>query len=455
MAQRVGVRGTSVSGSAPPTQTRLKYDRSDRILMKALADAPALHIVIKKQMKRPTGSFKFYMYEDDYETFGFDIQGCDANGTAAAITTSTQYLKSTTALRTYLQKNDILHISVDANNQTAADGTVAAAGENVIIEEFLTDYVMRVTRAGGAGTQTYNVTAGSGNTVYAEKLMSAFEDASYSPTSISQSLDEDYNYLQTFRKSWMVSNRNNLEDMYGEKDLQLEARRKRTSQFREMERTLWTGTRYARYASTGLTQSMTGGILPYVADTSTTYTRVAVYDSTKDLVNSSGDGTQRIWRVNKNFDLPNMNLYLEKALKYGNKSSKVLYGGRGFVTKFENLYQHKFGAFDYDVDSFGFAVAMVKNTFGIIPLAVENEFSSNNYGYHYHAACIDHDYLWYRYYAGKCIVKGCGYSTSDIHTHKEIQQNDQAARKDELFGDVGWDQKHRNSHSWIMWDGTE
>ena len=125
------------------------------------------------------------------------------------------------------------------------------------------------------------------------------------------------------------------------------------------------------------------------------------------------------------------------------------------ISPFENLYQHKFGAFDYDVDSFGFAVAMVKNTFGVIPLAVENEFSANNYGYHYHAACIDHDYLWYRYYAGKCIVKGCGYSTSDIHTHKEIQQNDQAARKDELFGDVGWDQKHRNSHSWIMWDGTE
>jgi hypothetical protein len=452
MAQRVGVRGTSVSGGAPPTQSRLKYDRSDRILMKALADAPALHIVIKKQMKRPTGSFKFYMYEDAYETFGFDIEGCSAAGADAAITTSTVYFKSATALRTYLQKNDILHISSYALNQTNTDGTVAAAGENLIVEEFLTDYVMRCTRAGGAGTQTYNVTADSGDTLYAETLSPAFEDASYSPVAISQSLDEDYNYLQTMRKSWMVSNRNNLEDMYGEKDMQLEARRKRLTFFRNMERTLWTGTRYGRYASTGLAQTMTGGILPYIADTSATYTRVAVYTEASDLV--TGTGAQRIWKVNKNFDLPNYNRFLEKALKWGSRSNKVQYGGRGFVTEFENLYQSKFGAFDYDVDQFGFAVAMVKNSFGMLPLAVENEFSPNNNGYNYNFAVIDHDYLWYRYYGGQCIVKGCGYGTSDVHTHKEIQQSDQAARKDELYADVGWDQKHRDAHAWGIWDGT-
>jgi len=462
MAQRLGVRGTSTAGAAPPTQTRLKYDRSDRILMKSLADAPALHITIKKAKKRPTSSFKFYMYEDDYEVFSFELEGADAVGADAALATSTIYFKSATKLSEYLQAKDILHISLWDENQTgvigtgdgASDGTAALAGENIIVESFVNDYVIRVTRQGGAGTQAYNVTGLINTLLTAEHIGNAMEDGSLSPDPISQSLEEDYNYLQNMRITWSVSNRNQHEEMYGGSDLQLEARRKRLTLFRRIERSFWTGSRYARYSGSSLVQSFTGGILPYVIDLSATHTRVDAYDASGDLV--KGDGTQQMWLVNKNFSINNWNKFLEKAFKYGTRNSKVGYGGRGFITEFENMYEGKFGAFDYDVDQFGFAVAMAKNTFGILPIAVEQEFSTNNAGYNFHFVVVDHDYVWYRFGKGACSVMNgqCGYSNTDIHVHQNIQARDAAYRKDELYVDFGWDQKHRNAHSWLAWDGT-
>jgi hypothetical protein len=58
--------------------------------------------------------------------------------------------------------------------------------------------------------------------------------------------------------------------------------------------------------------------------------------------------------------------------------------------------------------------------------------------------------LWYVYGEGPCAVKNCGNTNSDVHVHQEIQANDEAHRKDELFVDFGFDQRFRKAHSLLI-----
>ena len=460
---RIGILGVSAAGSAPPLQTRRKYDRSDKILMRALADAPILHLIIQRMQKRGVGDIKYYMMEDDYFIQNGTLKGCSEAGADAALTTSLQYLYITgpnsEAASTFIRVDDKLHIPAFQTAQSnthgtgdgSTDGVAMIAGEDVLVIEVVSDYVVKVARGGGAGTLAGNMTAASAATLNFEHKGNVLADASSSPSAISQALEEDYNYREVKRVPWDVSGRNMMQDMYGQNDLQRLAIKNRTQLFRYMERTFWTNHRALAYGSNGLEKSHTGGFMEFVADTSTTGTRVAAYDASKDLV--MGDASQRVWKVNKNLTLDNYNKFLEKSLKYGSRS-KLYVGGREHLTYLESMLRPYYGSFDWDVDTFGFGVMMARNSFGQIPIVVEQEFSDGAAAYGYCAAVLDMDYLGYVYGEGPCAVKGCGNTNSDIHVHQEIQANDANHRKDELFVDYGWDQHFRKAHSLLIADSS-
>lgn len=463
---KTGILGVSDSGSSPPLQTLRKYDRSDRIYMRALGRAPLLHLMTTKHQKRPVGDIKYYVTEDDYYIQGGTLKGCTVAGADTALTTSLGYVyvagPASEAANTFLRVGDKLHVPAFQTNQTntkgtgdgSTDGTVMVAGETMIVEEIVTANVVRVTRGGGAGTLTGNVTAGSGNTLNFDLMGAAFADASASPDGLADSLDEDYNYREIFRIAWDVSGRNLMQDMYGTPDVQRLAVKSRTQLFRYIERRCLFGHRHLGYNSLGHEISHSGGLFEYIADTSIDGTRVAAYDASKDLV--TGDGTQRIWKLNKNFTLDNINHFMERAYKYGeNKDRKALVAGRKFLVMLENLLRPYYGSFDWDVNTFGFNIALAKSSWGVLPIVIEEEFSEGSSGYDYCAVAVDFDYLWYTYGEGPCAIKGCGNKNSDVHLHQEIQANDEAHRKDELFADIGWDQKFRKAHSLIIAESTD
>ena len=462
MAEKMGILGISNAGSAPPLQTRRKYDRSDKILMRAFLDAAVMHIIIQKMQKRGVKDLKYYMFEDDYLINNGTIKGASNAGADAAITTSTAYFNvygpNSEAAETFLSVDDKIHIPAQQVLQTAVkgtggvtDSTVMLAGEDFIVAEIMGGNLVRVTRGGGSGTLSGNITAISGSALNFEMKGVVLGDASSSPVARSNDLEEDYNYREVKRFPWDVSGRLLMQDMYGTPELQRRAVHARTMLFRYMERTFWTNHRYLSYGAGGLEKSHTGGFFEFVADTSTTWTRVSTYDASKDLV--LGDGAQRVWMVNGGLSLANWSKYMEKALKYGSRN-KLFVAGREFMVALENLLRPYYGSFTWDEDTFGFQIVMVRSMFGTIPFLVEQEFSSGAAGYGYNCACLDMDYLWYVYGEGPCAVKGCGNTNSDIHIHQNIQDNDAAHRKDELFVDFGWDQRFRNAHSWVIWDGT-
>jgi len=462
-SNRIGILGVSTGGSAPPLQSLRKYDRSDRIIMRALSDAPILHIIITRQMKRGVKSVKYYMSEDDYFIQNGTLKGSTSAGADAALTTSTVYIyvagPSDEAANTFMRVGDKINIGAFQTNQTATkgtgdgstDGIVQLAGEDMIVREIISANVLRVARNGGAGTAIGGVTAGSGNTLNWDHKGNTLGDASASPSALSDALEEDYNYREVQRRPWDISGRNLMEDSYGMADLQRLAIKNRTQFLRDMEKKFWTSHRYLTYTAQNLDESHTGGWMEYVADTSTTGTRIAAYDASKDLV--MGDGTQRVWLVNKNFGLHNWNSFMEKSLKYGSKN-KLGVGGREYLTNLENTLRPHYGGFDWDVDSFGFGIMMARTSFGEIPIAVEQEWSDGAAAHKYNFGVVDMDYVWYTYGMGPCAVKGCGNTNSDLHIHKEIQANDELHRKDELFADFGFDQRFRKAHSWLIWDGT-
>ena len=463
MSEKIGILGVSTAGSAPPLQTRRKYDRSDKILMRALADAPVLHIIIQKMQKRGVGDIKYYMSEDDYLINNGTIKGCSSAGADAAITTATAnfYVRgpNSEAANTFLSVNDKLHIPAQQTNQSAVkgtggvtDSTVYVAGEDLVVAEIVSANVIRVTRGSGAGTQAGNITCSSGSYLNFELKGNVLADASSSPEARNNDLEEDYNYREIKRFPWDVSGRLLMQDMYGSPELQRRAVHARTMLFRYMERGFWTNHRYISYNADGNEVTHTGGFFEFVADTSATWTRVPVYDASKDLV--LGDATQRLWMVNGGLSLANWSKYMEKALKYGSRN-KLFVCGREFAVELENLLRPYYGGFGWEEDTFGFQIALARSMFGTIPFLVEQEFSSGTGAYGYNCACLDMDYLWYVYGSGPCAIKGCGNQNSDIHIHQNIQDNDAAHRKDELFVDYGWDQRFRNAHSWVIWDGTK
>ncbi|MCK5015591.1 MAG: hypothetical protein KAS32_00850 [Candidatus Peribacteraceae bacterium] len=460
---RIGILGVSTSGSAPPLQALRKFDRSDRIIMRAFSDAPMMHIMIQRGMKRGVKSVKYYMTEDDYFIQSGTLEGATAAGADTALTTAVQYLTvlgpASESANTFIRVGDILHVGAMQTNQTATkgtgdgttDGTVQLAGEDMIVREIVSANLVRVARNGGAGTATGGVTAGSGNTLNWDHKGNIFGDASASPAALSDALEEDYNYREVQRRPWDISGRNLMEDSYGMADMQRLAIKNRTQFLRDMEKKFWSNHRYLAYTAQSLDESHTGGWFEFVSDTSTTWTRIAAYDASKDLV--IGDSTQRVWMVNSNFGLSNWNTFMEKSLKYGSKN-KLGVGGREYLTNLEDLLRPYYGSFDWDEDTFGFGVVLARTSFGQIPIVVEQEWSDGAATYKYNFACVDMDYVWYTYGMGPCAIKGCGNTNSDLHIHKEIQANDEAHRKDELFADFGFDQRFRKAHSWLIWDGT-
>lgn len=455
--ETLGAIGVSAAGSAPPLQTLRKYDRSDKILMRGLAQAPVLTSIIGKNRKRAVGDIKYYMTEEDYLIQNGTLQGDNGSGTAAAITTSTAYFKiigpSSELGSTFIRPGDMIHLPAVQTTQSAAEGTVYPQGEDVIVEEWVQPSVARVTRGGGNGTRAGNVTASSGNSLNFEMKGIVVADDSSSPLPRANTLEEDYNYREIRREPWAVTARAMMQDNYGMPEEQRLAIAHRTNLLRYMERSFFTNIRYLGYDANGSERSHTGGFFEFIADTSATWARNTAYTSTYDLV--TGDGTQRIWTVNKNFSLDNWSKFMEKATRYGNATGKIGVGGRGFLIELENLLRPYYGGFDWSVNEFGFGVVKANGSFGSNPIMVENEFSLGANGYDYNFCLLDMEYMGYVYGQGPCAIKGCGNQNSDLHVHTEIQANDAASRKDELFVDFGWDQRFRKAHAWLRWDGSK
>ena len=434
MASQLGARATSQSGGAPPLQTRRKNDRSDLIIFKEVNHAPMMTKLVASGQKKVTGDPKYYMFEQDYETFEFELGGSDAAGAAATLGTTTTLIRITN-IGDILQPGDLIHVPAGDDDQSTAEGTVKAAGEVMIFEEVLGTNHGEVTRGGGAGSATSNVaTSVAANTIKSQMASNINAEGATSRTALSGQLEEDYNYTAIFRSSWEVTGTLDATDLYGGDEQMIEARQKRRSFVRNMERRWWFSHRYIRY-SAGKPQRQSGGWLEYIADTDSSGTRVAVYDSSKDLI--SGDGTQRMWLAGTNWSIDNFNKFVEKATQFGNRI-KTGYAGPGFMTTFENKMR-PFVRMQWTTDSFGVKVARYECTHGIINFIVEPEFYGELTD---DLVLIDDQFSWYRFMKGR-----------DVQVRKNIQPNDADSFKHELFAEVGPDQKFRNSHSWLTAKG--
>ena len=89
MATQLGSRVTTKSGGAPPLQTRRKNDRSDQIVFQEINHAPMMTRILKGGQKKVSGDPKYFMLEQDYETFEFEVTGALAAGTSTTLATNT------------------------------------------------------------------------------------------------------------------------------------------------------------------------------------------------------------------------------------------------------------------------------------------------------------------------------------------------------------------------------
>ena len=434
----LGARATTNTAGTIPLQTRRKFDRSDLIVFKEVNHAPMLTKVLRGGNKRVTTDPKYYVFEDDYEKFEFELTGAVVAGTSTTLATDTTYI-FITSLQDFLKAGDALHIPAGDPNQSNAPGTVAAAGEDIIIEETIGTNAARVTRFGGAGAQAYGCTnAAAANTIKASLIGAPTHEGSTSPTALSGALTEDYNYTEIDRLPWENTGSNIATTFYAGPDEQREARLKRKTFMRNLERSWWHGHRNIRRVS-GKPKRHRGGWFEFIADTSSAGTRIAVYDSTKDLI--TGDGTQRMTNFGTAWSVDDFNNAMEKAFQYGGKL-KTGYAGPGFITRFENVMR-PYVRMQWTVDKFGQKVASYQCTHGMVDLIIEPEWYNE---YTNDLVIIDEAYSWYRY-MGKCKI--CNSSSRDIHVHTNIQAKDVDGVKNELFADIGPDQKHRNAHTWL------
>lgn len=440
MAGYQGPLGTSYAGAAPPLQDRRKYDLSDKIIERFISAAPLYGILSNKMKKKLVGDPEFKHWEDAETTFTATLEGCDAAGSDAALTTSLVTVKIAGA-EDFLQVGMYLHVPQNQTNQTTAAGTVRLTGENMKIAaiDAALDKVTVVRDTNTAG----NVAAGSGNHLTFYILPSPNQEGSTAPDAMQDALGVGQQYCKIYRRAVDVTGTRMATDMYAGSDLQ----RQRTKAFdftvRAVERDFFHSI-LARDSVNGKYRRTMRGLLDWMwtptdspADPDTA---VAVYSSTTDLV--TGTGTSRIYNVGGTLTLLNWYRFLEKAFMWGS-SRKIGFCGSTFLSEFQYMLSNKV-QMPPQKQRWGLEVYDFAAPAGVLTMVHEPALLG---GYSSDCVVLDLDPLGYAYTAAE---PGSKYSGSrDIRLIKDIGENSYDGTKEEVFAEVAIKLAFLKAHSWI------
>jgi len=262
------------------------------------------------------------------------IKGDNGAGTAAALTTATAYINmtdSTTTIsnaRKLVRVGDQLHIHPYQDNQTTAEGTVAATGEVMEINSIAANgsYV-GVTRNIGSSATTANVAADSGKALTAFLLPAAMGETARSRQALVHSMLDQNNYIQRFQEPFSVSHDTEATELVGGSRFAREAKQKLLKFLSDIEFQLMFGRKKLDVSGSD-PKYYTQGWLPYIAGDTTTY---AAYTATNDLVTGNGQG--RIWVVGSpdQINLHNWLTLVDRCYLEGS-DNKVFVCGGGFYT---------------------------------------------------------------------------------------------------------------------------
>jgi len=382
------------------------------------------------------------IYGDDGTT------AAGTNGTTT-VTTSIIYFTMTdltdtiTDARKLVQVGDTLQVHPNQDTQTATAGTVAAAGETMLILAISSDggYIT-VERNHGSTANTANVTTGAStaNWFQAEIQSDSRSSKARSRSALAHADQTDYNYIQTFEVPYEVDLDTSNTLLVGGDLMPRQQKSKLITMMGNVDRAIMDGRRDIA-VSDGDPAFYTGGFRPLVVGDTTTY---GAYIAANDLV--TGTGSSRIWNVGSknNFSTHNWLTFIERLYSEGSQN-KVLICGPGFFTMFLQALE-------------GYLTMELTGSTGI-PIGMEVMAWNHGYGKplefmnypawrgprSYDAMVLDYDYIG---------LMGFGDTNGELNIWKGkgglgLEENDSRVPKHSWFTQLGANITYPLAHAYI------
>lgn len=301
---------------------------------------------------------------------------------------------------------------------TSSDTSIVVDTGDLFYEEALvkvpsTGEVMRVNPS-GVSTNTLTVTRGYGGTTAAALpdntvlliIGGAREEGDRSKAARTREPVEVYNWTQIF-KTWVEESGTELssEDDTLPHDWTFQQHARMIEHQKDKELTFWFG---APGDQAGVTKHVrtTGGVEHY---------------ANQNTFDAGGTLTETEFET-----------FLRPALRYGSRSSKVLFVSRLIASVLNNFSQGKLQTTVGDT-MYGVAISRWISAHGQIKIVPHDLFDENGYSDRAFLVDFEGDKVAYRYLAGQNVPGG----SRDTHINENVQENDRDGRKDEILSECG------------------
>jgi hypothetical protein len=321
---------TGVVDDADILSNQRVVDMSPTIAMLEPDEAP-LTTMLQKTSKRAAYSQKVEWLSDELVPRLTTL--------SASATSSATALDVATGTGTYFRPGDVIRI--------------ASTGENCAVSAVSADAVYVVARTLGAVT---SISAANGVDII--KVGNAAAEGATLGTLIQTKKVANYNYAQIQRDPWGFTNTLVASKLYGGPEPANEAKKKLIEHKRQMENTLFWGTR--DLVTTGSAPiGYVGGIYQYV---------------TSNLTSSVGDLTETLFET-----------FLRKAFRYGSQN-KVMFCSPVVASALSSFPQGKLAPPSPSIDTYGVSLSKYQSASGAtVNIAVKRDWydfqsTGNQYG---------------------------------------------------------------------------
>ena len=321
---------TGVVDDADILSNQRVVDMSPTIAMLEPDEAP-LTTMLQKTSKRAAYSQKVEWLSDELVPRLTTL--------SASATSSATALSVATATGTYFRPGDVIRI--------------ASTGENCAVSAVSADAVYVVARTLGAVT---SISAANGVDII--KVGNAAAEGATLGTLIQTKKVANYNYAQIQRDPWGFTNTLVASKLYGGPEPANEAKKKLIEHKRQMENTLFWGTR--DLVTTGSAPiGYVGGIYQYV---------------TSNLTSSVGDLTETLFET-----------FLRKAFRYGSQN-KVMFCSPVVASALSSFPQGKLAPPSPSIDTYGVSLSKYQSASGaVVNIMVKRDWydfqsAGNQYG---------------------------------------------------------------------------
>lgn len=321
---------TGVVDDADILSNQRVVDMSPTIAMLEPDEAP-LTTMLQKTSKRAAYSQKVEWLSDELVPRLTTL--------SASATSSATALSVATGTGTYFRPGDVIRI--------------ATTGENCAVSAVSADTVYVVARTLGAVT---SISAASGVDVI--KVGNAAAEGATLGTLIQTKKVANYNYAQIQRDPWGFTNTLVASKLYGGPEPANEAKKKLIEHKRQMENTLFWGTRDLTTAN-NVPTGYVGGVYQYV---------------TSNITSSVGSLTETIFET-----------FLRKAFRYGSQN-KVMFCSPIVVSALSSFPQGKLAPPSPSIDTYGVSLSKYQSASGaMVDIAIKRDWydfqtTGNQYG---------------------------------------------------------------------------